>query len=224
LTKKRLKLLIVDDHPMIIEGYKNALQDMSSDDYELIIESAQDCDEGMEKIQNSTTGTPYDIIFLDIQLPPSKDGRILSGEDLGLRANRLSPSSKLVFLTMFNDNYRIHSILKNVNPDGFLVKSDVNSSELVKAFDTINNDPPYYSKSVKQFIRNDMTNRNVIDELDRKILFHLSKGVQTKDLPEYVSLSINAIEKRKKSLRKLFDISTRNDVSLIQKAKEQGFL
>ena len=36
---------------MIIEGYKNALQDMSSDDYELIIESAQDCDEGMEKIQ-----------------------------------------------------------------------------------------------------------------------------------------------------------------------------
>ena len=95
---------------------------------------------------------------------------------------------------------------------------------MVKAFDTINNDPPYYSKSVKQFIRNDMTNRNVIDELDRKILFHLSKGVQTKDLPEYVSLSINAIEKRKKSLRKLFDISTRNDVSLIQKAKEQGFL
>ena len=180
MTKKRLKLLIVDDHPMIIEGYKNALQDMSSDDYELIIESAQDCDEGMEKIQNSTTGTPYDIIFLDIQLPPSKDGRILSGEDLGLRANRLSPSSKLVFLTMFNDNYRIHSILKNVNPDGFLVKSDVNSSELVKAFDTINNDPPYYSKSVKQFIRNDMTNRNVIDELDRKILFHLSIAISLK--------------------------------------------
>lgn len=224
MTKKRLKLLIVDDHPMIIEGYKNALLDMDLDDYELIIETAQDCDSGMEKIKFAAENSPYDVIFLDIQMPPSKDGKILSGEDLGLRANRISASSKLVFLTMFNDNYRIHSILKNVNPDGFLVKSDVSSSELQKAFEVIVNNPPYYSSSVNKFMRHDMSNRDVIDDIDRKILFHLSKGVQTKDLPDYVSLSINAIEKRKKSLRKLFDIKTRNDTSLLQKAKEQGFI
>ena len=125
---------------------------------------------------------------------------------------------------MFNDNFRIHSILKNVNPDGFLVKSDVNSTELLKAFNKIVENPPYYSQSVNQFLRNEIANRSVIDEIDRKILYHLSKGIQTKDLPEYVSLSINAIEKRKKALRTLFDIQTRNDTSLLQKAKEQGFI
>ena len=209
---------------MIVEGYKNTLLDLKSEGYDLIIETANNCDEGVKRILNSKAGTPYDILFLDVQLPPSKDEQYLSGEDLGMLAKKELPNAKIVFLTMFDDNFRMHNIFKNVDPDGFLVKSDVNTQELVEAFETVVEDPPYYSKSVTKFIRSEISNRDVIDDLDRKILFHISKGVQTKDLPEHINLSINAIEKRKRVLRKIFEVDNRNDISLIQRAKEQGFL
>ena len=61
-------------------------------------------------------------MFLDISVPPSKDKKLLSGEDVGLMINRVFPSSKIIVSTTFNDNYRIQSILKNMNPDGFLIK------------------------------------------------------------------------------------------------------
>ena len=71
-----------------------------------------------------------DIVFLDIKLPPSKDGKILSGEDLGIKINQLLPDTKIIISTTFNDNYRIHNILENINPDGFLIKNDFLTTQI----------------------------------------------------------------------------------------------
>ena len=89
-----------------------------------------------------------DIIFLDISLPASKNKKILSGEDLGIKINELLPESKIIICTTFNDNYRIHSIFKNVNPDSFLIKNDISLKELVDAITSVLNNYPYYSKTV----------------------------------------------------------------------------
>ena len=66
---KDIKVLIVDDHPMIIEGYKNALLGINSDEMTLRIDTADSCDGAYAKIKNSSTGTPYDVVFLDIEKP-----------------------------------------------------------------------------------------------------------------------------------------------------------
>ena len=83
------------------------------------------------KIEDAAKKNGIDIVFLDISLPPSADGEYLSGEDLGIAIKKLLPKCKIVVATTFNDNYRIQAILKNVNPDGFLIKNDVNKDELV---------------------------------------------------------------------------------------------
>ena len=70
---EEIKVLIVDDHPMIIEGYKNALLGINSDEMTLQIDTADSCDDAYSKIKNAATGTPYDVVFLDIKLPPSAD-------------------------------------------------------------------------------------------------------------------------------------------------------
>ena len=52
------------------------------DNQHLTIDIALDCDMANELIKKSVKNTPYDILFFDISLPPSKDGQITSGEDL----------------------------------------------------------------------------------------------------------------------------------------------
>ncbi|MDG3582873.1 MULTISPECIES: response regulator [Galbibacter] len=221
---KEVKILIVDDHPMIVEGYKNAIENMDGGDYIFKIDIADSCDTGLHKIKKASVSIGYDIILLDIKLPPSKDGKIVSGEDLALRAKRLLPEAKIAILTMFNNNYRIYNILKNIDPEGLLIKSDVDSEEIITAVKTILERPPYYSHTVNRHLRTQISNDFLLDDFDRGILFHISKGVKTKDLPNYVPLSLAAIEKRKKNLKIIFDVSSAGDQALIERSRENGFI
>ncbi len=55
-------------------------------------------------------------------------------------------------------------------------------------------------------------------------MFHISKGVQTKDLSGIVNLSLAAIEKRKRNIKGMIGVGQGGDLVLIEKARELGFL
>lgn len=222
--KKKLKVLMIDDHPMIIEGYKNTLLGENQKEYQIKIDIASNCDDAFEKIQKAANGTPYDMLFVDIKLPPSSDGTITSGEDLAKHAKELLPKAKIIILTMHREDHRIHNILKNINPSGFLIKSDLTSSELLLAFNNIVSGTPYYSATVNNHFRKMMTNNFSLDEKNLKILYHLSRGVKTKNLPNYVSLSLSAIEKRKNQIKEMFSIAKADDQKLLEEARKRGFI
>jgi DNA-binding NarL/FixJ family response regulator len=63
-----------------------------------------------------------------------------------------------------------------------------------------------------------------IDLFDKQILFHISKGTKTMDIPKYVPISLSAIEKRKLNLKKMLNIKDKTDVELVRVAKERGLL
>ncbi len=222
--KKKLKVLMIDDHPMIIEGYKNTLLGENQKEYQIKIDIASNCDDAYDRIVKAAEGTPYDMLFVDIKLPPSEDGRITSGEDLAKHAKELLPKAKIIILTMHREDHRIHNILKNINPAGFLIKSDLTSSELLLAFNNIVKGKAYYSATVNDHFRKMMTNKFSLDEKNLKILYHLSRGVKTKNLPNYVSLSLSAIEKRKNQIKEMFSIAKADDQKLLEEARKRGFI
>ncbi|TYA70204.1 response regulator transcription factor [Seonamhaeicola marinus] len=216
---------MIDDHPMIIEGYQNTLQFTKKDNQELLIDIANNCDEALKYIRKSSRSeTPYDVLFIDISLPPSSDGRMNSGEDLAEFARDVLPTSKIVVLTMFNESYRIHNIIKNINPEGFLIKSDLTSNELASAFQAVLNNPPFYSGTVNSYIRKVISSDMVIDEKNRKILHLLSQGVKTKNLAVHIGISLSAVEKRKKQLKELFSVEDGQDETLLNEARKKGFV
>ena len=138
-------VLIIDDHPLITEAYITALNYYSkhNETVEFSIQTANDCDSGRELIKKVLKSKEHKyIVFLDIKLPPSRDGEILSGEDLGLLIRELLPNPRIIVSTTFNDNFRVHSILKNINPKGFLIKNDITPLELLETIRTVVNDPP----------------------------------------------------------------------------------
>lgn len=225
--KKKLKILIVDDHPLIVEAYKNILSSADFDvPYNFSVDTAESCDSGIEKIKESSKSIHYDLLLLDIQLPPSSKGEIISGEGLAMLSKKLLPNAKIVILTMFNENFRIQNILNTIDPDGFLIKNDLNSNEFAVAINTIIKNPPYYSTTVANYFRKRTIYQEelIIDDINRKILYYLSRGVKTKNLTNHINLSISAIEKRKSHLKNLFQLENSNDEQLIDEAKNRGFI
>lgn len=220
-----IKILMIDDHPMIIEGYQNTLLFTKKESQELLIDIANNCDEAVSYMDRSIENElPYDVLFVDISLPPSSDGTMSSGEDLAEYARKILPRAKIIVLTMFNESFRIHNIIKTIDPEGFLIKSDLTSSELASAFQAVLNNPPFYSGTVNSHIRKTITSDIVIDEKNRKILHLLSQGVKTKNLASHLDISLSAIEKRKKHLRDLFSVEDGQDETLIKNARKEGFV
>jgi len=221
---KHLNILMVDDHPIILEGYQNVLMATKDEEQTLLIDTANNCDTAEIMINRSADATPYDVCFFDISLPASKDGKYQSGEDLALLAKRMLPDAKIIILTMFNESFRIHNIIKEINPDGFLIKSDLTSMELADAFHQILKSPPYYSSTVSNYVKKTLTSEIYVDDINRKILHLLSQGIKTKNLSDYLPMTISGVEKRKKQLKLLFSVEDGKDETLLNEAREKGYL
>ncbi len=222
---KPLKVLIIDDHIAIIEAYQNAFSRLSANkDYTFKIDSSTSCDQAILKMNDALTAEPYDLFFLDISLPPSKDGRILSGEDLGKEIRRSFQKAKIIVSTHHSNNYRIYSIFNRVNPEGLLIKSEAGLTDFMTAIKTVLQGCPYYTKTVLEFFRRNIANHFNIDDKDRQLLYELSKGAKLKDLSESVNLSIGGIERRKRLLKQTFNAADKSDLMLVKTAKKHGLL
>jgi DNA-binding NarL/FixJ family response regulator len=222
---EKLKILMIDDHPMIIEGYQNTLLFTKKENQELEIDIANNCDEAIMYMDQAVEkSSPYNVLFVDISIPPSKDGIMSSGEDLAEYARKVLPKAKIIILTMFNESFRIHNIIKTIDPEGFLIKSDLTSSELASAFQAVIYNPPFYSGTVNNHIRKSIVSDIVIDDKNRKILHLLSQGVKTKNLASHLDISLSAVEKRKRQLRDIFDVQDGQDETLLNEARKKGFV
>ena len=221
---KHINILIVDDHPFIIEAYKNAIKGYNSKGaYEFNITQAKDCKTGYEAII-AASSAPFGIAFFDLSMPVYEEKGIFSGEDLALLIKQEMPACKIILLTMHTELLKINTIIKNINPNGLVIKNDLTFDELLLAFDKILKDENYYSQTVVKLVSQIQYDHIEIDAFDKQILFHLSKGIKTKDIPQYVPLSLSAVEKRKLNLKDTLEIKGGSDIDLIREAKNKGLL
>lgn len=223
---KIYNILIVDDHPIIASAYKSALASIEAkyDKYSFKVKTINDLDTAAELLINGPDVKVYDVIFLDIKLPKTKDNAFLSGEDLGSEIRKITPETRIIIATTYNDNYRINNILKSVDPDGFLVKNDITPEDLISAILSILNNTPYYSDTVIKLLRKHLANDFYLDKIDRQLLYELSTGTKMIDLPNVIPMSIGGIERRKRHLKEIFNVPKGDDKTLVEVARDKGFL
>lgn len=222
LTRLNQKILIVDDHPFIIQGYKNAITRYKPEKYEYTISEAKDCESAYNIIVDPATDA-FDIAFLDISMPTYEDKSIYSGEDIAKLILEHMPNCKIILLTMFTEFLKIKTIIKNINPHGLVIKNDLTFDELLFAFDKVIKNDIYYSQSVLQMLES-QDHSIEIDLFDKQILFHLSKGTKANDIPQYIPISLNAIEARKLNLKELLKLTQGTDLDLVREARKMGLL
>jgi DNA-binding NarL/FixJ family response regulator len=222
-TTIKNNVLIVDDHPFIIEGYKNAITRYNPKDFEFLISQAKDCESAYNIITNPDT-TVFDIAFLDISMPPYEEKGIYNGEDLAKLISEYMPSCKIILLTMYTELLKIKTIIKTINPSGLVIKNDLTFDELIFAFDKVIKGKTYYSESVLKMLSLSEEDTIEIDQFDKQILFHLSKGTKLNDIPQYIPISLGAIERRKINLKELLKVEEGSDLELVREAKNRGLL
>ncbi|HEU4496746.1 MAG TPA: response regulator [Flavobacterium sp.] len=220
---KKLNILIADDHPFIIEAYKNTIAGYHPSEFEFSITQASDCKSAYEILADPAM-IPYDVAFFDISMPPYPEKNILSGEDLAKLMKKVLPACRVILLTMHTESLKINNIIKSINPNGLIIKNDLTFDELLVAFDKILKNENYYSQTVVKFVSQQSVNDSLIDEFDRQILYYLSRGVKTKNIPLHTSLSLSAVEKRKLNLKDLFNVKGGDDEDLIKEGRTRGYI
>ncbi len=148
--KKNINLLMVDDHPFILQAYHNTLDLFKPEEYELITVNADSGKTGYHAIADSPIH--FDVAFLDISIPAFPEQNIESGIDLALLLRKIMPDCKIVLLTMHTEKLKFRYFSEMIKPDGLVVKNDLTFEELLLAFEKIISGEKYYSETVLKII------------------------------------------------------------------------
>lgn len=221
-----INVLLIEDEPLIIAVYERVFIDLASknDHLNFNLQSATNCDKALLKLKNAEDNGGLDLVVLDMRIPKSKNSTILCGEDLGVKIKKRFKRIKILVSTSCDDAYRIFSILRNLNPDGLLIKSDLTATILADAIKKVVSESPFYSQTVMKLLRKQSANDFFVDNIDRKMLYELANGTKMNELPQVLPLSIAALERRKRILKDVFNVGGKGDRDLLVSARERGFI
>ncbi|RKS13339.1 response regulator [Flavobacterium sp. 120] len=223
--KTPLTILIVDDHPMTVDGYSNILSVSNFQERTPNFIRSYNCEDAYNKIffylnQNTT----IDLALLDISLPPYIKFNIENGVDLASLIRKKFPNCKIVLLTMHGEPLAVDKIIKDINPEGFVSKNDINFELFPIICKKIINGEIYKSRTIIES-QKELLDRNINwDKHDSQILILISKGIKTVNLPNYIPLSMSAIEKRKANIKGQLLMGKGSDSDLISIAKKLGLI
>ena len=219
-----MNILIVDDHPLNVDSYVallSAIEIYKNANFHL----AYNCKQAYELItQLKRNEINIDIAFIDVNLPPYKEMNLLSGDEIGSVLQQKFPNCTIIIISMHNEPVWVNRILKNLNPQVFISKSDINYKNFSLIIEAITKNETYYSKSIIEAQKEFVIKNIHWDEHDSKMVQLIADGIKTKDLPHYIPLSLSALEKRKANLKKQLIFEGGSDAELIERVKKMGLL
>lgn len=218
-----MNVLVVDDHPMTVEGYINALSEASFGLNSPIFSKAHNCEDAyLSLLKSSEAKESFDIAIIDNGLPSYEEKSILSGSDLAVFTREMMPNCKIIMITAHTEIIIVYEIYKKIRPDGLIIKNDITPNKLQEAVLEIMQGIPYQSAMVKNCINEIWKKELMVEDNNRQILFYLSKGFKIKELEDVIYLTTSAIQKRIIRMKKAFN--AKDDSSLVKEAIKQGFI
>lgn len=175
-----MKLLIADDHPIVRNGIKDIIQDISPS---FVIDEAEDGHEVVQKV----IANDYDVIILDISMPGG------GGLNALKQIKQAKPLTKVLMLSIYDDEQYINRALK-AGASGYLTKS-VASEELELAIKKIISGEKYLSSEVASkmasFIYTDKekNKHELLSEREYQVFNQLAKGNTTSEIAEELNIS-----------------------------------
>jgi DNA-binding NarL/FixJ family response regulator len=175
-----MKLLIADDHPIVRNGIKDIIQDISA---AFEVDEAKDAHEVVQKVITSD----YDIIILDISMPGGGGLNALKQ----IKASK--PDTKVLMLSIYDDEQYINRALK-AGASGYLTKS-VASDELELAIKKILAGEKYLSSEVASkmasyiYTQRERQKHELLSEREYQVFLFIVQGHTTSEIAEELHLS-----------------------------------
>lgn len=207
MESQKIKLLIVDDHEVVITGVKAVLSKFP--EFE-IIDTANDGKEAFEKI---ITQLP-DIIIMDVMLPDT------TGIELTVKLKQILPDVKVILHTSYIDE---ENIINGFN-SGVLgyVPKNFSVVELIDAIKTVNSGGKYLTGIVSQILVENVvksnnnpttkTSEHTISEREKEIIKYIALGHLNKEIADKLAISIRTVEAHKSNILKKLNLNSKADL------------
>ncbi|MGD8777838.1 MAG: response regulator transcription factor [Ignavibacteria bacterium] len=205
MTEKKIKILIVDDHPVFRTGLKFAINFLES--AEIIGET----DDGEEAIELTKKILP-EIILLDISIN-SKSGLIVANE-----LYQTLPEVKIIFLTMHKEEDIINAAFRS-GASAYLLKDDA-MDEINNAIASVLNNEKYISKTLNNFKIPSAVKEHDLDLLkiqqltkkEREILKLIGEAKTSREIADQLFCSIRTIDNHRANICAKLNLSGNNAI------------
>lgn len=209
MTGKKIKVLVCDDHPLVLEGIASVLGIYENIELIGAVGSAK------EAIALATAAPP-DVVLMDINMAG------MSGLDAIEVFRERIPKARLLMLSM-HDSREYISTAVMYGASGYLLK-DLPPDELVKAIGIVANNGTYFSSGVNEvLLRSAPSERGkTLTSREQSILLLVAAGKSNREVAETLDISVLTVETHRKNIKKKLGISS--TAGLIRYALEQGLI
>ncbi len=197
------KILIVDDHKLIVDGLNSLLAEVNGLSVEGLFTNPE---MALGKIKSSD----IDLLITDVNMPG------IDGFQLIQEAKKSKPSLKCIMVSMYNNEETIAKA-KKLNANGYLLKN-VGKTELIKAIKEVLDGNNYFVLEHSSFQKLEEPKDTIDVELSKResdILQMISEELTTNEIAEKLFLSPNTIETYRRRL--FIKLEVKNVAGLVKK-------
>jgi DNA-binding NarL/FixJ family response regulator len=209
----RARVLLADDHSLVVEGIRKLLGSQ--------VDLVGIVNDGWELVK-AVQENQIDVVLLDISMP------VLSGIEAARQIRKLSPKTKLIFLTMHADRDYVAEAMR-LGASGYLLKWSA-QAELLTAIETVLQGGVYLTPALPQATaelfsspyRETPQSLPVLSTREREVLQLVVAGKSAKEIGGVLNVSAKTIEFHK--YRMLKKLGLHSTIELARYALERQML
>ena len=200
----KIKLLIVDDHHILVDGLKNLFDQTA---HIQVIGTAMTGEECRRALLHELP----DVILLDISLPD------VNGIDLCKEIKTAYPEIKIVALSSFNE-YAIVRRMIDHGVSGYVVKNAM-PEEIIQSVEMVMQDETFFCEEIDLLLRRRSIHPVWLTPREKELLGFIVEGYTNAEIAEKMFLGVETINSYRKNL--LVKMGARNTAVLVRMALEQ---
>jgi DNA-binding NarL/FixJ family response regulator len=198
-----IRVFIIDDHQMILEGIHSLLQEERDIEW---LGCAKLPGELMAFLKNRQP----DVLLMDINLPQK------SGLDLCKEVKEKYPAIQIIGLST-SDQVSVIKKMRENGASGFLLK-DASKQEIITAIQEVNRGREYVSFSVAEALKKSLPNDQlpVLTKREKQILELIAEGLTNHEIAARLFLNSTTVDSHRKNMLTKFNV--KNTAALIKLA------